>query len=222
MGEVLRAWQGLGYNRRAASLHRAAAVIVADHGGSVPGQLEDLLALPGVGDYTARAVMAFAFEADVGVVDTNAARVLARGVAGRPLRPAEAQHLVDSMVPAGRGWSFGQALLDLGATVCTTGTPSCAACPVRRRCRWATGGWAPPDPVRGSAGSSVPQSPFAGSVRQARGRLVDALRSGPLGPEALAGAAGWPDDPEGAARVVDGLLGEGLVVRERSGSLRLP
>ncbi len=222
LGEVLRAWQGLGYNRRAASLHRSAAVIVADHGGRVPGDLETLLSLPGVGGYTARAVMAFAFEADVGVVDTNAARVLARAVAGRPIRPAEAQNLVDSMVPAGRGWSFGQALLDLGATVCTTGTPSCTGCPVRRRCRWAASGWTPPDPVRGSAGSSVPQSRFAGSVRQARGRLVDALRSGPVGPNELAGAAGWPDDPVGVARVVDGLVRDGLVLRDAAGSLRLP
>ena len=135
LGDVLRAWQGLGYNRRARSLHAAAQVVVADHGGTVPGGLADLMALPGVGPYTARAVLAFAFEADAGVVDTNAGRVLARAVAGGNLRPPVAQALVDAMVPPGRGWAFGQALMDLGATVCTTGVPVCQQCPVRRRCR---------------------------------------------------------------------------------------
>ncbi len=169
LGDVLRAWEGMGYNRRARNLHRAATVVVEVHGGSVPDTLDELLALPGVGPYTARAVLAFAFGRDVGVVDTNAGRVLSRAVAGRPLRPAEAQALVDAMVPAGRGWSFGQALLDLGATVCTARTPDCTVCPVRRRCRWAAAGRPGPDPAAGSAGVSVPQSRFVGSDRQGRG-----------------------------------------------------
>ncbi len=222
LGDILRAWDGMGYNRRAKYLHGAARVIVADHGGAVPEDLEALLALPGVGPYTARAVLAFAFEHDVGVVDTNAGRVIARCVVGHPVRPVEGQLLVDAMVPTGRGWSFGQALLDLGATVCTARAPDCRACPLRRRCRWAGAGNPDPDPARGSAGVSVAQGRFGGSDRQARGRLVSALRSGPLDAGEVAGAAGWPGELERTARVVDGLVAEGLVVADGSGALRLP
>ena len=180
LGDVLVAWEGMGYNRRARDLHRAAGVVVAEHGGVVPGDLDALLALPGVGPYTARAVLAFAFERDVGVVDTNAGRVLSRAVAGASLRPAAAQALVDAMVPPGRGWSFGQALLDLGPPCARRGRRTAAACPIRRRCRWARAGRPEIDPARGSAGVSVTQAPFAGSDRQGRGRLVAALRAGPV------------------------------------------
>ena len=199
LGEVLRAWKGLGYNRRARNLHAAATAMVADHGGRVPSELHALLALPGVGPYTARAVLAFAFDADVGVVDTNAGRVLSRAVAGRSLGLGEAQQLVDAMVPAGRGWAFGQALLDLGATVCVSGTPTCSQCPVRRRCRWAMAGRDPsrpgpwvgggiggPDHLRGIRPSGP--GPAGGRAtgrrghrrRPARGRRV-AGRPGPGG-----------------------------------------
>jgi A/G-specific adenine glycosylase len=222
LGEVLRAWQGLGYNRRARNLHRAAQAVVADHGARVPSDLAGLLALPGVGDYTARAVLAFAFDADVGVVDTNAGRVVARAVAGRPVRPGEAQRLVDAMVPPGRGWSFGQALLDLGSGICVAGVPRCGVCPVRRRCRWAAAGRAGPDPAVGSAGVSAPQSRFVGSDRQGRGRLVDALRGGAVPADRVPGVVGWPDEPERVGRVVAGLLADGLVVADPSGTLRLP
>jgi A/G-specific adenine glycosylase len=222
LGDVLRAWEGMGYNRRAKHLHAAARAVVDRHGGSVPDDLGQLLALPGVGPYTARAVLAFAFERDVGVVDTNAGRVIARSVAGRPVRPGEAQALVDTMVPPGAGWSFGQALLDLGATVCTSRDPRCAACPVRRRCRWAASGRVLPDPARGSAGVSVAQTRFAGSDRQGRGRLVDAMRAAPVAAGDVAEAAGWPDDPVRAHRVAEGLVDEGLAVRDASGGLRLP
>ncbi len=222
LGDVLRAWQGLGYNRRARDLHRAASALVAHHAGRVPAHLGELVALPGVGPYTARAVLAFAFEVDVGVVDTNAGRVLARAVAGRPVRAPEAQALADSMVPTGRGWQFGQALLDLGASVCVAGSPRCRHCPIRRRCRWSSGGRRQPDPARGSAGVSTPQSTFAGSDRQGRGRLIDALREQEVAPDQVAGATGWPDDPERADRIVAGLIDDGLVARGRNGRLRLP
>ncbi len=223
LGEVLRAWQGLGYNRRARNLHRAAEVIVSEHRGRVPRLLADLLSLPGVGAYTARAVMAFAFDADVGVVDTNAGRVVARAVAGRPVSPGEAQRLVDAMVPRGRGWHFGQALLDLGAEVCVAGEPRCPLCPVRRRCRWtASGRGEHPDPAVGSAGVSTPQSRFAGSDREGRGRLVDALRRGPVHRGRVSMVVGWPGDPDRVERVVAALVAEGLIVTDRSGRLELP
>jgi A/G-specific adenine glycosylase len=222
VGDVLRAWQGLGYNRRARNLHRAAVVIVRDHGGRVPSEPDELLALPGVGRYTARAVAAFAFGADVGVLDTNAGRVVSRAVAGRPLGRREAQDLVDAMVPPGGGWGFGQALLDLGALVCVSSAPRCGGCPIRRRCRWAARGGTLPDPARGSAGVSVRQPRFEGSDRQGRGRLLDALRGAPVATGRLPAAAGWPDDPARARRIADAMVAEGMAVRDRSGTLRLP
>ncbi len=221
-GDVLRHWAGLGYNRRALNLHRSASVVVERHGGAVPDSLAALLALPGVGPYTARAVLAFAFERDVGVVDTNAARVLARWT-GRPLGRAEVQGLADDAVPVGEGWRWNQAVLDLGATVCVARKPACDDCPVRSGCGWAAAGFAELDPVLGTAGSGARQSRFEGSDRQGRGRLVDALRAGPvdLAPRNLAAVMGWPDDPDRAERVTAGVIADGLA--ERAGRrLRLP
>ncbi len=221
VAEVVRLWEGLGYNRRAVHLHGAARSIVQDHGGQVPDDLDDLLALPGVGPYTARAVLAFAFERDHGVLDTNAARVLARAVSGRSMTRSEAQALADDLVPEGLGWEWNQAVLDLGATICTKRSPDCGSCPVRRRCRWAISGRADPDPAQGTAGTSGSQSRFEGSDRQGRGRLVDALRGGPVPLERIPAAAGWPDEPERARRVADGLVVDGLA-EVVDGTLALP
>jgi A/G-specific adenine glycosylase len=217
VAEVVRAWAGLGYNRRAVGLHRAAVAVVERHGGVVPGTLAELLALPGVGPYTARAVLAFAYEADVGVVEVNTARVLARAVAGSPVSGKEAQALADAVVPTARGWAWNQAMVDLGATVCTRSTPSCDQCPLRPSCRWALTGRPPPDP----AAPAGRQSRFAGSDRQGRGRLVDALRLGPVALGDVAVAAGWPDDPDRAARMATALVADGLAV-EVGDMLRLP
>ena len=191
MGEVVRAWAGLGYNRRAVHLHATAVVVVERHGGTLPDELDALLALPGVGPYTARAVLAFAFERDVGVVDTNAARVLARR-AGRSLDRAAVQAQADAAVPAGRGWAWNQAMLDLGATTCRARSPGCDVCPVARGCAWWEAGRPEPDPARGSAGVSTGQSRFEGSDRQGRGRLVDALRGA-----GARRARRWPRRPAG-------------------------
>jgi A/G-specific adenine glycosylase len=221
VGEVVRAWEGLGYNRRAVDLHRAATRIVTRHGGRVPTDLDELLALPGVGAYTARAVLAFAFERDHGVVDTNAARFLARAVARRRLTAREAQELADALVPPGQGWAWNQAVLDLGATICTKRTPRCGACPIARACAWARAGWPDPDPAVGSAGAPGRQSRFDGSDRQGRGRLVQALRTGPVGIDRVPDAAGWPDEPERARRIADGLVAEGLA-EYVDGQLTLP
>jgi A/G-specific adenine glycosylase len=208
--EVIRLWHGLGYNRRAVHLHEGARRIVARHAGRVPSDLDALLELPGVGPYTARAVASLAFGADVGVVDTNAARVLARACAGRPLRPSEAQALADDLVPTGRAREWNQAVMDLGAEVCTKRAPECGSCPVVNSCTWALGGRPAPDPAEGSAGVSGRQPRFEGSDRQGRGRLVAALRSGPVPLAQAATVAGWPDDPDRAAGVVSGLVNDGL------------
>ena len=150
LGDVLRLWQGLGYPRRARNLHRAAVAIEAVHGGEVPSDLEALLALPGIGPYTARAVLAFAYERDVGVVDTNIARVLARTV-GERLTATAAQRCADRHVPARHGWVWNQVLLDLGASVCRP-SPRCDDCPLAATCAWNRAGRPSPDPAIGSAG----------------------------------------------------------------------
>ena len=190
VGEVVDEWAGLGYNRRAVFLHRLAVTVVERHQGMIPDDIDALLALPGVGAYTARAVLAFAFERDIAVVDTNIGRVLAR-LSGHRLRISEAQQLADRLVPHGGGWEWNQSMLDLGALVCVAQSARCAHCPVRSVCRWRGEG---ADPARASAGVSRGQSRFAGSDRQGRGRLVDAMRRGPVDRDALALAAGWPDD----------------------------
>ncbi len=207
LGEVLRDWQGLGYPRRARDLHDAASVMVSRHGGQVPGDLDALVALPGIGPYTARAVLAFAFERDVAVVETNIARVLAR-VAGRRLTRREVQAWADSLVPQGGGWAWNQMLMDLGATVCRP-VPRCDDCPLAAGCAWRRAGLAPPDPAAGSAGVSTRQAPFAGSDRQARGAVLRALHDGPQW------AAAFP------VRVVDGLVADRLVARTGS-TVHLP
>jgi len=209
--EVVRRWSGLGYNRRALNLQRAAAMIVDEHGGAVPPGDRALRALPGVGAYTARAVRSQAFGEEVAAVDTNGVRVLARCVAGAPLTVREATALADRLVPAGEGWAFTQSLFDLGATVCVARTPRCGECPVRRLCRWHRDGGAAatPDPWRASP-SARRQSPFAGSQRQGRGRLVEALRGGSVRRRDVAVACGWPREPERAQRVADALVAEGF------------
>jgi A/G-specific adenine glycosylase len=222
VGDVISAWAGLGYNRRAVALHAAATAVVGRHAGRVPDDLDALLALPGVGPYTARAVLAFAFERDVGVVDVNAARVLARAAAGRALGAAEVQVLADRLVPPGAGWAYNQAILDLGATVCTARRPRCADCPVAGSCAWAAAGRPPPDPALGRAGVATRPSTFAGSDRQGRGRLVTALRHGPVAAGDVAATAGWADDPVRAERVAAGLVADGLAVRRSDGSVALP
>lgn len=204
-GDVVRMWAGLGYNRRAVNLHRAAVAM----GDRMPDTLDELVALPGIGPYTARAVLAFAYERDVGVMDVNVIRSLAR-LHGRPVSQREA----DALVPVGQGWAWNQALLDLGATVCTARAPKCDACPVAAGCAWrATGG---DDPFVAHR-----QSTFEGSDRQGRGRLVDALRTGPVASDAVPAACGWPDDPARAHRIAASLVTDGLAVTT-DGVLSLP
>ena len=217
VASVIEQWAGLGYNRRAVMLHHLARAVVMRHGGALPDDLTELLDLPGVGPYTARAVLAFAFERDVAVLDTNVGRVLAR-VGGRRLAPSAAQAQADRLVAAGTGWAWNQAMLDLGATVCTARAPKCGACPLRNLCVFRGAG---DDPAVGSAAVSGRQSRFAGSDRQGRGRLVAAMREGPLTAADLASAAGWPDDEPRAQRAMATLIIDGLA-QEVSATFRLP
>jgi A/G-specific adenine glycosylase len=222
VGDVVAAWSGLGYYRRAVNLHRCAVVVCDRHDGRLPDDIDALLALPGVGPYTARAVLAFAYERDIGLVDTNAGRFVARALAGAPLRTREAQALADAAVPPGDGWAWGQAVFDLGAQVCTKRDPACSRCPISSECAWNLAGRPDPDPIGGSAGISAPQSRFDGSFRQGRGRLLAQLTRGPVLANGLPAAAGWPRDRARAEEAAASLVADGLAVRRSDGSLALP
>jgi len=209
LAEVLRAWEGLGYPRRAVYLHRCAGILAARYGGRVPRELEALLALPGVGPYTARAVRAFAYDLPTMPIDTNIGRVLAR-VAGHSLDTREVQVLGDSMAIDGRRTAL--AFMDLGAMVCRRRAPRCDACPLNADCSWAG---REGDPAVGSAASPRAQARFAGSDREGRGRLLRAAALGPVTDPAS--AAGWPDDAGRAVRVAGTLVSDGLLSVDPAG-----
>ncbi len=225
--EVLELWVGLGYNRRALYLQESAKQIEERFEGVVPHSLSGLLSLPGVGPYTARAVLAFAFGDDVGVVDTNTGRVLARAFVNHLLAPSGAQALADAVVPGGEGRKWNLALMDLGSLVCRLREPDCAHCPLRAgSCRFygarREGSIESDDPARSSHGVSRPQARFAGSDREGRGRLLRAAIAGTIVREDLAAAAGWPEEPLRAERVAARLVVEGLLAQSHSGDYQLP
>jgi A/G-specific adenine glycosylase len=217
--DVLRAWQGLGYNLRALNLWRAARRIVEVHGGVIPSDLQALQALPGVGPYTARAVAVLAFGMPVGAVDTNVRRVLGRIVAGdaTALRPAEIQDAADAAVRRDRPGAWTHALMDIGATICRPRNPDCVRCPAQQWCRYvAIRGDGTRDPgVRHPA--VLPQTtrkaaaPFPTTSRWLRGRIVDRLRGaeghdwmlieGPIGVH----------DPAAVVAALEGLARDGVV-----------
>lgn len=197
LSDVVRRWQGLGYPRRARYLHTTAVTVAERFDGVVPDRTEALIALPGVGPYTARAVQAFAFGASVGVVDTNVGRVLARW-SGSRLRPSAAQAMADALVPVRKGWVWNQSILDFAAAVCTKRSPSCSECILREGCAWAGVG---EDPAVGSAAVSRSQAPFEGSLRQARGVLLSRLSDGPCPVQ------------EASVPAAESLAADGLIVR---------
>ncbi|HVF19821.1 MAG TPA: A/G-specific adenine glycosylase [Mycobacteriales bacterium] len=219
-GDAVRAWGRLGYPRRALRLHAAASAIVADHGGVVPAELAALLALPGVGSYTARAVASFAFGQRHPVVDTNVRRVVARVLGGAADRAPSAGadlRAVEPLLPetGASAALFSAALMELGATVCTARAPQCGQCPMVAACRWRAAGYPPLDgPAR------RPQA-WAGTDRQVRGRLMQLMRDAPrpLPPRALHIAC---DDPAQRDRALAGLLADGLVEQDPAGRYALP
>ena len=220
-GEAVRAWDRLGYPRRALRLHAAARACVDRHGGEVPRALPDLLALPGVGGYTARAVTAFAHGERVPVVDVNVRRVVARAVEGVAAGPAAVSRadlaLVEDLLPPGDTDAVlvSAALMELGALVCTARSPSCETCPLRDGCRWLLAGRPPGDgPVRRAQA-------WEGTDRQCRGRLLAVLRGSPDPVAAAAMTAVWPDQPQ-RERCLAGLVADGLAEPHPGGRWALP
>ena len=209
--DVLRAWRGLGYNRRALSLQRAARAIVADHGGVVPSSLADLERLPGIGPYTARAVASLAFGQRVGPVDTNVRRVLQRVLAAdEPMPPARLQAVADGVVPAERPADWTHALMDIGATICRPAAPRCGECPLRPWCAFAARG----TPVAAPTKARKPQ-PFATTSRWVRGRIIDRLRDAPAGQWMLLDGQIGDHDAVAVDGAVAALEREGMLERHR-------
>jgi A/G-specific adenine glycosylase len=220
-GEAVRAWGRLGYPRRALRLHAAATAIVDLHGGHVPDSYEALIALPGVGDYTAAAIAVFAHGRRHAVLDTNVRRVLARVASGTEFPPGSvtraerslAEQLLPEDDPTAATWSV--ALMELGALICTAAAPRCPACPVNDRCAWLAAGHPPYDgpPRRGQA--------WAGTDRQCRGRLMAVARDSEGAVHRSRLDAVWPDDDQ-RRRCLAGLVDDGLLVQASPETYSLP
>jgi len=224
--EAIRAWQGLGYPRRALRLHAAAGTITAEHNGEVPDTIEDLRGLPGVGEYTAAAVSAFAFGQPVAVLDTNVRRVLSRWLGGIAAPATSAitraeRNRAEALLPGdGPAATWSVAVMELGALVCTARNPQCDRCPLRGDCAWLAAGRPPGQPLS-------KQPPFAGSDRQARGFLLRRVtQHGATTTDVL--LALWADElsaapqaPEQAARALASLVTDGLL-EVIGGSVALP
>jgi A/G-specific adenine glycosylase len=210
--EVIRMWGKLGYPRRALRLKECALAVVDRHGGRVPTDVDDLLALPGVGDYTARAVACFAHGQRVPVVDTNVRRVVARAVGGSaeagPPSTRRDLSAVDALLPEDRdrAVAFSVALMELGALVCTARGPRCEDCPLASSCAWVAAGKPAWDGPRRRAQT------FAGTDRQVRGLLLDVLRDGDGAADRVRLDAVWPDAVQ-RERALDSLVADGLMVR---------
>ena len=222
-GEAIRQWGRLGYPRRALRLHETADILTSRHGGMVPADRDALLALPGIGSYTAAAVASFAFGQRHAVLDTNVRRVLARLVAGQP-RPAAApsaaeRRLAESLLPAepavAARWSV--AAMELGALVCTAASPRCAACPVARECAWLAAG-RPAEPPEAARRRT---QRYDGTDRQCRGRLMAVLRAAGDPVSRADFDAVW-DGQAQLDRALDGLVADGLVDPLPDGRFALP
>ena len=216
---VLRAWQGLGYDRRALALWRTARIVVDEHGGRIPSSVVELQALPGVGPYTARAVAALAFGAPVGAVDVNVRRVLGRIVAGDAvaLSAPAIQDVADNAVPPDRPGEWTHALMDVGAILCRPRAPRCDACPARPWCRLATRASSAPATPRATR-ARQPTIRFAATNRWLRGRILDRLRAAPDGDWVAFDAAIGTHDLRQVQAAADAMAVDGVLeIRTASG-----
>jgi A/G-specific adenine glycosylase len=210
--DVIRAWRGMGYDRRALNLRRAARMIVDEHGGRVPDDLAVLERLPGVGPYTARAVASIAFGRPSGAVDTNVRRVLGRALAsaGDGTRPASwLQTAADASVDPGRPGDWTHAVMDIGATICRPVTPRCEDCPLRSWCAFAATATLAPAPRARSTARS-PTVPFTSTSRWLRGRIVDRLRAAVDSTWTVVDAPIGPHDAVAIGRALIALARDGV------------
>jgi A/G-specific adenine glycosylase len=207
LGDALRLWSGLGYPRRCRNLQATATVLHEQFDDNMPASIDELLKLPGIGQYTARAVLAFAHRADVAVVDVNVSRVLSR-LEGVPMKARALQDFADELVPQGLGWEWNQVMMDFGARHCTVRSPLCGSCPVRTQCKYKGKG---DDPAQLSAGVSKPQPRFEGSDRQARGRALRAVGDGSQRITDVIAAMHVEEDR--AEKLIASLVDEGLLQR---------
>ncbi|MDN4614727.1 A/G-specific adenine glycosylase [Leifsonia sp. F6_8S_P_1B] len=220
-GEAVRAWRSLGYPRRALWLHAAATAITERHGGVVPDDVPELLALPGIGDYTARAVAVFAYGERHPVVDTNIRRVIARAIdaQGEPGPPSAKRDLaaMEALLPRDRAVAaaFNAGMMELGAIVCVARSPRCDACPLADRCAWRAAGYPPYEGPRKAV-----QKKYEGSDRQVRGLILAELRASHLPVTAAELERVWHDAAQ-RDRALAGLLADGLAV-EAAGGYTLP
>lgn len=219
--EAVRQWGRLGYPGRALRLHETARSVVDRHGGEVPTGLADLLALPGLGPYSARAVAAFAHRQRHAVVDTNVRRVVARAVRGEadggPPSASRDLRRVEPLLPEDpdRSATFGVAVMELGALVCTARAPRCPACPLQTTCAWRAAGYPP------SVSPAPRRQAFAGTDRQVRGRLLAVLRDAPRPVLESELDAVW-DEPVQRTRALAALAADGLAARRADGRWSLP
>jgi A/G-specific adenine glycosylase len=220
--EAVRAWDRLGYPRRALALHAAAVAMSGQHGGVVPDDVDALLALPGIGDYTARAVAAFAYGKPVPVVDVNTRRVLARAVLGQgeagPARTrvdlATMQDLLPSDPADARAFNAGA--MELGQTACVARSPKCEVCPIAELCAWRAAGYPEYE------GPTAPrQARFEGSDRQVRGLIMRELRLSDTPVPAEVIESLWPDAVQ-RERALAGLLADGLAIGSIDSGFTLP
>lgn len=220
-GDAVRAWDRLGYPRRALRLHAAATVIRDRYAGQVPADVERLRTLPGVGAYTAAAVASFAFRQRHAVVDTNVRRVHARAALGRaepePALTRAELRLAETLLPddARTAARWGVAVMELGALVCTARSPDCGVCPVTDLCAWQRGGRPAHD------GPPRRAQPWAGTDRQVRGKLMAVLRGSHEPVPAAALEEAW-DDGAQRERCLASLVLDGLVDPLPDGTFRLP
>jgi len=210
-GEAVAAWGRLGYPRRALRLHSCAVAIATEHDGVVPNSYDELVALPGIGDYTASAVVSFAFGGRATVLDTNVRRLIARaesGIANCPTSVTRAERIVaDALVPDedARAAKWAVASMELGALVCTARSPQCEVCPIRDGCRWVIDGRPDNAPARRG-------QPWKGTDRQCRGVIMDVVRNSPHGVKVQMALSAWPELDQ-ASRCLESLLDDGLVHR---------
>jgi A/G-specific adenine glycosylase len=241
--DVISAWVPLGYNRRAIILQSIARQVIAEYGGRIPDTIDELLKLKGIGRYTAGAIACFAYRKHVATVDTNIRRVLHRIFLGLEhpepkVNDAQMLNLAEQVLPDGKAYDWNQALMDMGATICTSNNPHCLDCPLQEACQayqdmsqyslFPSGAVLRQLRKVAEKKTSYQAQPFTSSNRYFRGRIVDLLRTLPADKRISLATLGPKIKPEFSAddfiwlqKIVEGLVKDGLLDYNEDG-VRLP